>query len=259
MATKVNVLLLGGCHSYGHGIGDKESFIEQVIRRYARAGQSVSLTGYAPLTIREASRLLPRLRLSQYDLIVVQLGNYELQRPPAFGQLLSVRPPSLSPMPAIRPFSSVAAFRHQQVWSPVLGRRGWVNGLKDVLKKGLLRSLAAVKALPRLQQVRQEMQILLTLLSPYRYKTIIMTPFPHRDPISNWLRQQGGQWLLAQSGTLHVFDTQQVVQPRDEFFLPNDIAHLNAVSHELIGSELYDYWRSESIIITSASIDRERR
>ena len=58
------------------------------------------------------------------------------------------------------------------------------------------------------------------------------------------------------SQAFSVFDVNQVVSNRDEFFLDNDSAHLNAVSHELLGRALFDYYQSAPTIVTIQSFRR---
>lgn len=103
-----------------------------------------------------------------------------------------------------------------------------------------------------------ELRQLLTMLRPYRHTTLLMTPFPHRTGREQWPCERSRSVLLSR-GTdqaFSVFDTRSVVGPRDEYFLTGDEEHLNAVSHELIGRALFDFYQSAPTIVTIQTTHR---
>jgi hypothetical protein len=70
--------------------------------------------------------------------------------------------------------------------------------------------------------------------------------------VSGWLRRKGSTILKreGQHRGFRVFDVQSLVDSREEFFITGDRERLNAISHELIGRRLYDFYRTEPSITT---------
>jgi hypothetical protein len=100
---------------------------------------------------------------------------------------------------------------------------------------------------------------LLNLLRPYRHTVILMTPFPCRSSLEQWMRARSRSVLLEEgfSQGFSVFDTKTIIHPRDEYFLTDDNEHLNAISHELIGHALFDFYQSAPTIVTVQTINRK--
>ncbi|XWW44348.1 hypothetical protein JYG30_16420 [Fibrella sp. USSR17] len=67
----MNVLILGGKQACGPGLPDGKSYVAQFVRRLQAVRQSVKVD-FRAVTLTEANRLLPKLRLSEYDLILLQ-------------------------------------------------------------------------------------------------------------------------------------------------------------------------------------------
>ena len=99
---------------------------------------------------------------------------------------------------------------------------------------------------------------LLKQLRPYRHAVLLLTPLPHRKWSNQWQRRRGRAALLriADEQFFSVFDSDLVIQPREEYFLPDDRQHLNAVSHELLGRSLVDFYESAPTIVTIQVIRR---
>ena len=238
----MKILLLGDGHAYGYGLSTcgsparQLSYVGHFVRQLSRSGRSVTVEAYAHLTLSESTALLARLPLGQYDLIVLQPG------------------PDLAGRNVLRPARSVrsaAGFALPILNPPVLGSSRPTP--PDVRKRmgAIARTLCnvALSLVPTVScpgGLRQ----LLTLLRPYRHTTVLMTPFPRRT--WQW-SQKRSRSVLLRHGTnqaFSVFDTGAVVGPRDEYFLTGDEEHLNAVSHELIGRALFDFYQSAPTIVT---------
>jgi hypothetical protein len=236
--SPMNILLLGDEHAYGYGLSGRQlSYMAHFIRQLSQTGRSVTVEAYSHLSLRESTALLTRLPLAQYDLIILQLGPDLIERN----------------LPGLSPDRAPLTVVKQPLF--ITGKpSGGLRQTGNVLKK--LFNLAA-SAVPSLN-CPGGLVNLLTLLRPYRHNVLLMTPFPSETWLDQWMREHSRLVLLEQgrSQLFSVFDTNDVVQPRDEFFLTNDREHLNGVSHELIGRALFDFYQSAPTIVTVQRINR---
>lgn len=70
----MNILILGSTQACGPGLPTGKSYAAQFARRLRAARQPIEID-YRPVSMAEASRLLPKLRLSAYDLILLQFDS----------------------------------------------------------------------------------------------------------------------------------------------------------------------------------------
>lgn len=232
----MNVLVIGDEHTYGFGLaGGNLSFVGHFIRQVSRAGQAVSVEAYAHLTMAQMSSTLAQLPLSRFDLIILQLDHRILQ-PAAFD---SVSVPCLA-TPTL-PHSLTLQFEATEA--------GLLNPLKAM---GML-LLSLVRS-----REKMALSILLKQLRPFRHNVLVLTPFPQLDRLNQWVRQRSRNLLLqeAENQLFSVFDADSVIRPQEEYFLANDPQHLNAVSHELLGRSLFDFYLSAPTIVTIQAIRR---
>lgn len=232
----MNVLVIGDEHTYGFGLsGGNLSYIGHFIRQVSLAGQVVSVEAYAHLTMAQMSSTLAQLPLNRYDLIVLQLDHHILQ-PSAFN-LIDV------------PCLATPVLPHSLGLEINSTGTGLVNPFK-----------AAKLVLSSLVRSRQTMalSVLLKQLRPYRHNVLLLTPFPHLNRANQWLRKRSRQLLLeeADGQLFSVFDSDSVIRPEEEYFLMNDPQHLNAISHELLGRSLFDFYLSAPTIVTIQAIRR---
>ena len=68
----MNILVLGGKQACGPGLPNGKGYLAQFLRRLNADRQSVQVD-YRPVSLYEATQLLPRLRLTAYDLIILQV------------------------------------------------------------------------------------------------------------------------------------------------------------------------------------------
>jgi hypothetical protein len=76
--STMNILLLGGTQAFGPGLSNQKSYVAQLLRRLRADGHQVQLDQYGPLALNEASDLLAKLHLYRYDVILLQLGDAEV-------------------------------------------------------------------------------------------------------------------------------------------------------------------------------------
>lgn len=240
----MTILLVGDEHTYGYGLSARQlSYMGHFVRQLSRTGRSVTVEVYAHLTIPETTAMLTRLPLSHYDLIVLQLGPDLMER----GVVGS------------RPAQSTHC-----LWLPLLnppgpageasGRPGWLKRVGSIGKTLVTLAASFVPASNR----AGGLAALLNVLRPYRHTVMLMTPLPCRTLPGQWRRMRSRSILLKKRASqgFSVFDTAAVVLPHDEYFLPDDGEHLNAVSHELIGRALFDFYQSAPTIVTVQTINR---
>ncbi len=233
----MNVLVIGDEHTYGYGLTHgRLSFVGHFIRQIKHTGQAVSVEVYAHLTMAQVTSTLAHLPLSRYDLIILQLDQLLIQSV----ECDLTNTPGLA-MPSL-PYSLI-----QQ---PGTGRKTGFTVLKALgtLVRSIIRPAHTLPIAGLMKQVR-----------PYQHNVLIVTPIPHRERLTRWLRLRVRALLLreAQKQTISVFDADAIIRPQEEYFLPNDVDHLSAVSHELLGRSLFDFYLSAPTIITIQSIRRD--
>lgn len=234
----MNVLVIGDEHTYGYGLRTGQlSYINHFVRQLSRAGQTTRVEAYAHLTPAQIMATLARLPLHRYDLIVVQTDE-RLYKPLPSGEA-GVSPAWPFGLP--REYST----KRSPVWTSI--RR-----VKIAVKTVASAEFARLRGKPT------GVDTLLNLLKPYRHTVVLLAPLPQRVPTTQWLRNRTRRLLASRTETQYfsLFDTQQVVQAGEEYFLTDDAEHLNAVSHELLGRALYDYYQSAPSIVTIQSFRR---
>ncbi|GAB2561248.1 SGNH/GDSL hydrolase family protein [Spirosoma areae] len=231
----MNVLVVGDEHTYGYGLpGGKLSYIGHFIRQISRSGQGVSVDAYAHQTMPQVLTTLAKLPIEQYDLILLQL-DYTAIQPPEPVKPAGSNNISLPCLPGVFPKAD-----HTIGASPAS------------LIAATMRFMLSPTG------VGTGLSALLTQVRPYRHKVLLLTPFPHREPIRRWVNKHSRAVIVQEANDqlVSVFDTDSVIRPRDEYFLTNDAKHLNAISHELLGRSLFDFYESAPTIVTVQAIRR---
>lgn len=232
----MNVLVIGDEHTYGYGLSEGNlGYIGHFIRNISRAGRAVSVEAYAHLTMTQIGATLAQLPLNQYDLIILQLDQTLIQTATA-AHSAGVTMPILSDPNALCRKATAKKIRNH------------LTIVKDLLLSFIVPHRATASISGLLRQLR-----------PYRHNVLLLTPFPKMEPVSDWLRKRSRAVLLqeADKQLVSVFDTDSIIRPREEYFLSNDKAHLNAVSHELLGRSLFDFYQSAPTIVTIQAFRRE--
>ena len=248
MATQqVKILIIGGKQAQGNGLRAGQSFVEQLVRRIEQTGQRAFIEYHVPIDLHMATSILYYLNVHRYDLIVLQMGHQYLQQPFALRSLLTYH--SHKPAWLADGSSYIATQDMAQIPDGIALKSSISSQISNKLKAFFLKSLNAIKRIGRLRDLIFHLSDTLHYLQPYNHKVILMTPFPHQEPVSNWLRQEGRK-LFQNMGKAYgtpVLDTHELILPSDEYFLFDDPDQLSAVGHELIGSALYDVYQRMKI------------
>lgn len=234
----MNILVFGDEHTYGYGLLSKNrNYVEQLIWQLSRTGQAVSVEIYVHLTHSQAKSVLAQLPLSRYDLIVLQMNTQLLETACPEGEV--------------------------RFWMPVVPSPQSSGGQSGSFRQGVMKRMKEMGTLLNVLVKPNPKRALLQLLGQlrsYRHNVLLLTPLPPRQGISRWWRNRIRAVVLREGErqAFSVFDTSAVIQPREEYFLPADPEHLNAVSHELLGRSLFDFYQSAPTIITVQTLNRNQ-
>ena len=249
----MKVLVVGGCHVYGYGIEKGKGFVQQTLDKLRLEYQTeIEVTYYAPFKLDKAIRLFmlqPSLS-KQFDIIILQLGHFELthqdvfkrffDESTAFNQqmypasetdLCKLVPANINELHAVSPAHK---FEKKKLNLEVVK-----SGLRLQLKLAFLKAYHWFKPIGRLRGFRHQVEELVTLLDGAQQKTVWIAPAPVSDKISNFLRQQGRAILLkvCKSAHFQVIDPVQVIDHPEEG-IASDGFHINEYFHTLLAKAL---------------------
>lgn len=245
----MTILVVGGCQIYGYGLTlQQRSFIDYFLKQLEGAGHCPQVTSYVFLPLADVRETLAHLDLSQFDLLIIQPAHYYLQHPSTFWKLFRT-PASKKPTdagPGLQS-SDLDALRSQPTLPLDRTPVSWVKKTKRVLKRMLLDIAKPMGLVKQLLYVQQELAALLEQLQDHRQRIIVLTPTPHREIVSQWLRKQGRNLVMLNCTRLGitVLDTHSVIRPQDDVYIPDDPSHFNALGHELLGRALFDSYETK--------------
>jgi|GEM_PF-3725418 len=127
-------------------------------------------------------------------------------------------------------------------------------------KVAALQLLASIGQIGLLRETEAQLADLVYYLQPYRRRLVLLTPLPHPNPLTNWLRQKG-QALFRQYGRRHmipVFDTTTVISQGEEFFVDAQLGQLSPVAGDLLGQTLFEYIQTNALLPARPEL-RQRR
>lgn len=207
----MKILVIGDAHITGFGLpAGQIGFVGHFVRQISRAGQAVTVELHPQPTLTHSCALLAQLPLDRYDLIIWQGGSDA---------------PSWLAAPPKRPVN------------------GWQRLYQQVR--------ATVHCRLSRNDISADQQSILTALRPHRHKVLIMSPIVHPGEAAWWPGQQ--RQAFVQEGYrqgFSMFDTSLHIRSTDEYFLDRHPDYLNAVSHELIGRALFDFYQATPTIVT---------
>lgn len=234
----MKLLVIGGCHIASYGIPSGSGFLPQWTAHLGRVwAEPIQTLSFARMTYHRFPLLFQQYSTAfeEADLILVQLGNYELSYRGMFRNLFnqaSIPPPKRSPalsMPSIvatppDQFNDVEVYQYS---------RHWLGGLKDWAKGSLLSLCQQMgKPIPILDEFARSMKRPNELLRPFASKIVMLTPFPSLNPVDHWLRR-ASRPLFFQEAERHgfkVLDSHRAVPLHRSYFL-GDRYHLNQRGH----------------------------
>lgn len=244
----MKVLVIGGCHVGNYGVQAHLGFVQQWATH-------LKMSTHEPVHINCLSMVklehIPSL-LSQYhselveaDLIILQLGHYELSWRKRFSELFRRELKTGNVDPTYRPPSAksltTAAFPHKPTHSS-----RWEQ-LKNEIKTTFLYAYSYLGGdIPFLKQFKNDLLKAFTQLTAYQNKIVVLTPFPTLNKLDYWLRKEANSFIIksaAETG-LNVADTFEAVPRQKTYFLADGV-HLNSLGHIVVALYLSELPLSE--------------
>lgn len=267
MTPKIlSILVIGGEASSEHGPVWMPSalaaptrrcgYIPRLTQQLQRAGWHVQIETHSPVDIDVALPLLHKLNLNRFDLIVMELGHARLRDTKARNLLRNEH----RHMPDTKAMSmSDIALRCTQNQPQRLEERR-LTKLTSFIRLSLLRAFDLLNQVGRLREVNGQLTDLLQYLQPHRRRLILLTPLPHQQPVSHWLRQKGRDlfWQHGRRSMIPVFDTHGVIGTGEEYFVGNSQNELSATAGDLLGQTLFDYIQINALLPARPEL-RQRR
>ena len=230
----MNVLVIGGCHVGNYGVRAHLGFVQQWATHLKMSTHDpVHITCLSMVKLEHIPSLLSQYHseLIEADLIILQLGHYELSWRKRFSELFQKVSEASKVCSTYRPTSATslttATFPHK----PTHISR-WEQ-LKNELKTTFLRAYSRLGgAIPFLEQFKDDLLKAFGQLTAYRDKIVVLTPFPTMNKLDYWLREETNSFIInsATETGLHVADTFEAVPCQKTYFLADGV-HLNSLGH----------------------------
>lgn len=247
----MRILLIGDSHSYGYGLSlNQRSFIDQFTAQLEEQGYCPYVTSYVSLPVAKMRDIIAQLPLARFDLIIIQPTQNTRLQLSSFWSLFRTKAIDRYDQHEIRPQpTSLAGLRTYPIHSLEVVPANPLARFRQALQYGLLTLAKPLGLLRQFRSVQHEWMTLIERLHTHRYKVIMLTSVPQREPVGQWLDQQIREIMLdegKQQG-LTVLDTTAIISPEDTFFLPSDPSHLSAVGHEVLGQALVDCYQAKRV------------
>lgn len=236
-ALRMNVLVIGGCHVGNYGVQAHLGFVQQWATHLKMSTQEPAhITCLSMVKLEHIPSLLSQYHkeLVEADLIILQLGHYELSWRKRFSELFQRESNESHVTPTYQPrlgkSLTTATFSHK----PTHTSR-WEQ-LKNELKTTFLRVYSRLGGdIPFLKQFKDDLLKAFTQLSAYQHKIVVLTPFPTLNTLDYWLRKETNSFIInsATETGLNVADTFEAVPRQKTYFLADGV-HLNSLGHIVV-------------------------
>jgi hypothetical protein len=235
----MNILVIGGCHTGNYGVQAHLSFTRQWASHLETAAQEpIHLHCLSMVKLEHIDSLIDQYRanLLAADLIVLQLGHYELSWRQPFSLLF--RPGSATSTHKVPVYKSSAMPKPHQ--SPEKLHKAAHPSQRSLLRDGAKTALLEThrllyKDIPYLATFRQQLTDAFAKLSTFQEKIVVLTPFPTLNKVDYWLRCQCHSFIIdsAIQRSFTVADSFDAIPRHPAFFLA-DGAHLNSLGHMVL-------------------------
>jgi lysophospholipase L1-like esterase len=228
----MNVFVIGGCHVANYGIQPHLGFVQQWVNQVKnKSDEPIHVTSLSMVRLNQVADLLSKYQpeLEQADLLIMQLGHYELSWRKPFRELFQVTPHTLRA--TYRPKTPKAADL-----KPILLH----EQLKNSLKSSFLTLYRCVYGQPWfMNQFAEQLADAFQSLNVYQKKVVIMTPFPTLNEVDQWLRRVGHPMIMkaANQAGFSLVDTFGVIPRKKAYFLADGV-HLNRLGHLVVALRL---------------------
>lgn len=233
----MNVVVIGGCHVGNYGVQSHLGFVQQwATHLKISTHEAVQINCLSMVKLEHIPSLISQYHaeLTDADLIILQLGHYELSWRKRFSELFKVESGEHTANTTYRltlPKSlATATFSHKPTHT------SQQEQLKNGIKTAMLNTYYQLGGkIPFLNQFRHKLTKAFTLLSAYQNKIVVLTPFPTLNKLDQWLRKKSNLFIIesAVEAGLNVADTFDAVPLQKAYFLADGV-HLNSLGHMVV-------------------------
>ncbi|SFE20028.1 SGNH/GDSL hydrolase family protein [Spirosoma endophyticum] len=233
----MNVVVIGGCHVDNYGVQSHLGFVQQwATHLKISTHEAVHINCLSMVKVEHIPSLISQYHaeLMDADLIILQLGHYELSWRKRFSELFqaesSERIANTIYRSTLPKSLATATFSHKPTHTSQ--REQLKNGIKTAILSTYYQLGGEI---PFLNQFRNKLTKALTLLSAYQDKIVVLTPFPTLNKLDQWLRKKNNSFIIesALEAGLNVADTFDAVPRQKAYFLADGV-HLNSLGHMII-------------------------
>lgn len=235
----MNIFVIGGCHVENYGIQAHLGFVQQWATHLKQTrSEPVNIICRSMIKLQHLPDLVLHCHeeLAQTDLIVLQLGHFELSWRKRFRELL----PSSGQVPVSRTekhmFHVPESLKFADESIPISRQ----DQLKNNLKASFLTLFQHTRGpLPFLNQFACDLKTAFDVFTHHHNKVVVLTPFPTLNEVDHWLRRASLPIIkqAAVQAEFTVVNTSKVVPRQKAYFLADGI-HLNGLGHLLIALSL---------------------
>lgn len=241
----MKVLTFGGCHTYAYGIENiNDGYFQQYINYLKTRHDNVEVKAFAPITIKAVSSLISSktVLLDDYDVVILQLGNYEFDI--NLTEIQKLFRPKNNRKYAI--FTSDFSLELNE--KLIAERRSWYLKEKKISKTyRMLKNCMAFPIIiflclyqrwfkiPRVVASESYVKELFDLLTNYSGEVIIISTFPSYGSLSNFLRGLGSDVLQKESISkkFKFLNSRAYIDNSSKYFLW-DGNHLSEEGHAML-------------------------
>ncbi|GEM_PF-6123768 len=235
----MTILVIGGCHTGNYGVQAHLSFTRQWASHLETAAQEpIHLHCLSMVKLEHINSLIDQYRadLLAADLIVLQLGHYELSWRQPFSRLL--RPGTTTSTHKVPVYKSSAMPKPHQSPEKVhkVAHPSRRSRWRDSAKTTLLQAHQLLyKDIPYLANFRQQLTGAFAQLTAFQEKIVVLTPFPTLNKVDYWLRCQCHSFIIdsAIQRSFTVADSFDAIPRHPAFFLADGV-HLNSLGHMVL-------------------------
>ncbi len=237
----MNIFVIGGCHVGNYGIPAHEGFVQQWTNQLElQLGESVDVTVLSMVKLTHIPVLLEQYgwKINEADLIILQVGHYELSWRKPFSQLFDTAAHRQPATDGTKPVYHPKTPKSADDLRPISQR----EQLKNTVKATLLTLYThAFGPIPYLKKFSDQLTDAFTRLRPYQEKIIVMTPFPSLHDVDQWLRRESHSSTIqtAVQAGFTVVDTFGAIPRYPSYFLADGV-HLNSTGHLKIALRLHE-------------------
>ena len=233
----MNVVVIGGCHVGNYGVQSHLGFVQQwATHQKISTHEAVHINCLSMVKLEHIPSLISQYHaeLMDADLIILQLGHYELSWRKRFSELFQAESSARIANTTYR--SMLPKSLTTAIFSYKPTRTSQRVQLKNGIKTAILSTYYQLgREIPFLNQFRNKLTEAFTLLSAYQNKIVVLTPFPTLNKLDQWLRKKSNSFIIesALGAGLNIADTFDAVPRQKAYFLADGV-HLNSLGHMII-------------------------